>query len=187
MKNLILSLTILLCASAALGRMGAIVVGGQSPGAPSQGFVGLNATPGSYYSGVIASANHGCSAVYSASASGNVSQVCVALDEIGGTDTLNVAIYNADGSTLLRDGAVTVFTYTPPGYQCVSLDSPLAITSGTSYTLAWTTNSGWAAQGETSSGSSYQGNVSITLGNTMPSSISGGSTRNSRTANMYAN
>jgi len=123
-----------------------------------------------------------------AGSSGSINRVCVYLDSTGASNNYNVAVYSEDGNTLLRDGALTSGSGLTNGtYNCFPLDSALSITSGTTYQLVFGGADDSYFVIRTVYGTPYgYNNASMTVGATMPSTISGGATEGGERAMIYA-
>lgn len=102
-----------------------------------------------------------------------------------GTNDFNVAIYNADGTTLLADSVTQNVGGT--GWFHFQLDSPIIISDATTYILSFGTSSDtyWAC-GLKGGGGTYFKDTSYTTGATMPSSISKDTTVSNWHLSIYA-
>ena len=127
--------------------------------------------------GEVCSATVGAYQDYPATATGNVNRICFYVESFTSGALYNVAIYNSDGSTRLGDGTLTT-GFTNNAVNCISLDSPVAVTVATVYRLAVgsSDDSYWLLGTDNDvSGAPYvRSGVTFTTGDTMPSTMTGG-------------
>ena len=156
----------------------------------SSGFVGYNdSTPDS--NNYITTANNQSGYIPSTQAtqSGPVGYIHISMATDISAQNWNCGIYSADGSTLLRDGALGNPTSNGGGFYTIQLDSTYDVDSATSYRLACGTSNGGATYANRISvggaAASYR-EMSGVVGDTMPSPMTGGVAVNYNRFIIYA-
>lgn len=167
---LILSLLVMMQSVCSAG----IVVGASEVSPVVAGFVGSTNTPDSYTN--ISGADNGGYGSFVCTTSGQVTKIKFYASSLDANT--NAGIYSSDGSTLLMSGVYAPKTATTSVVE-VSLQSPLNITSGTTYTLAACSDSSfWTIGRKNVVDSNWKFSASIDCSTNMPNSISGGTTNN---------